>query len=153
MTDHEIILLLHNDMKEMKADIKGMKADINDMKADINDMKADINDMKADINGVKADMNGVKADMNGMKADIRDLKEKTASLDRRVGDIQIAIENEIRPSIQIIAEGHLDLSRKLDEALSDRKTREMDRLRIARLENDVRQIRQFVGMDPAAAAT
>lgn len=34
-----------------------------------------------------------------------------------VKDIQLTLENETNRNIRIIAEGHLDLSRKLDEAL------------------------------------
>ncbi len=42
-----------------------------------------------------------------------DLKE----LKRRTTSIELTIENETNPNIKTIAEGHLDLSRKLDESL------------------------------------
>ena len=43
-------------------------------------------------------------------------------------------------SIQIIAEGHIDLVRKLDEALKISQEKEMDHLRLIRLENERDQI-------------
>ena len=38
-------------------------------------------------------------------------------LKRSVKEIQLTLENETNRNIRIIAEAHLDLSRKLDEAL------------------------------------
>lgn len=52
------------------------------------------------------------------------LDEKVENLDRRVAriendviDIKLTIENEIRVNIQRVAEGHLDLSRNLNECI------------------------------------
>lgn len=42
--------------------------------------------------------------------------------------LQLTLENETNKGIQIIAEGHLDLSRKLDEALKIEDEKEMMKL-------------------------
>lgn len=52
----------------------------------------------------------ILTELQDMKGDIRDLKYK-------VDKIDLTIENEIRVNIQRVAEGHLDLSRKLDECI------------------------------------
>ncbi|MCI5687120.1 MAG: hypothetical protein MR303_01270 [Emergencia sp.] len=43
--------------------------------------------------------------------------EKLEKLDAKTTSIQLTLENETNRNIQIIAEGHLDLSRKLNDAL------------------------------------
>lgn len=43
--------------------------------------------------------------------------EKLEKLDAKITSIQLTLENETNRNIQIIAEGHLDLSRKLNDAL------------------------------------
>ena len=43
------------------------------------------------------------------------LEKKVDHLDLEVRDIKLTIDNEINPKINIIAEGHLDLNRKLDQ--------------------------------------
>lgn len=43
--------------------------------------------------------------------------EKLDKLENDVTDIKLTLENEIRVNIQRVAEGHLDLSRNLHEAL------------------------------------
>ena len=66
------------------------------------------------------------------------------SLDARITDLKLSLENDTNKSIQIIAEGHLDLSRKLDEALKVNQEKEMLLLRVNRLENDMRQVKETI---------
>lgn len=87
-----------------------------------------------DMQGMKADMQDMKTDMQGMKTDIRDLKG-------RVSSIEMTLENETNRNIRIIAEGHADLSRKLDEALKVESEKELLLVRTNIMENDIRKIK------------
>ena len=49
---------------------------------------------------------------------------------RQVKYLQLTLENETNRNIKLIAEGHLDLNRKLDE--------------VFKIENEVRQLRERV---------
>ena len=46
------------------------------------------------------------------------LDQKVTVLEKDVTDIKLTIENEIHVNIQRVAEGHLDLSRKLNEYIN-----------------------------------
>lgn len=70
----------------------------------------------------------------GYKTDIRDLKS-------RVSSIEMTLENETNRNIRIIAEGHADLSRKLDEALKVESEKELLLVRTNIMENDIRKIK------------
>lgn len=61
-----------------------------------------------------------------------------------ITDIQLTLENETNRNIKIIAEGHLDLSRKLDDALKVDTEKEMLLIRINRLENEVRRLKERI---------
>ncbi len=65
-------------------------------------------------------------------------------LNKKITDIQLTLENETNRNIRIIAEGHLDLSRKLDDALKVENEREMLLLRVNHLENEIRRIKQRI---------
>lgn len=52
------------------------------------------------------------------------------------------MENEIGRNIKIVVEGHLDLNRKLNEALKNDEEKEMLTLRVNILENDMRLIKE-----------
>ena len=56
-------------------------------------------------------------------------------------NIQFTLENVTNRNIKIIAEGHLDLSRKLNQALEVRDKEELALIRLNTLEEDVRRIK------------
>ncbi|HBI61698.1 MAG TPA: hypothetical protein DDY31_10900 [Lachnospiraceae bacterium] len=62
-------------------------------------------------------------------------------VESKVTEVQMTLENETNKEIRIIAEGHLDLSRKLDEALKVENEKEMLLLRVIKLENELRRLK------------
>ena len=70
--------------------------------------------------------------------------EEIKKLVNKVTEVQMTLENETNKEIRIIAEGHLDLSRKLDDALKVENEKEMLLLRVTHLENEVRRLKQRI---------
>ena len=134
MTENEMLQAIYLDMQGMKADMQGVKADMQNMKSNMKEMKTDMQGMKTDMQGMKTDMRGMKTDMQGMKTDIQDLRG-------RVSGIEMTLENETNRNIRIIAEGHADLCRKLDEALKVENEKELLLVRTNIMENDIRKIK------------
>lgn len=120
MTENEMLQAIYSDMQNMKNDMQEMKTDMQNMKTDMQNMKSDMKEMKTD--------------MQGMKTDIQDLRG-------RVSSIEMTLENETNRNIRIIAEGHADLSRKLDEALKVESEKELLLVRTNIMENDIRKIK------------
>lgn len=75
-----------------------------------------------------------------LKAIYADMQE----MKRQIKDIQLTLENETNRNIRIIAEGHLDLSRKLDDALKVDNEKEMLLIRVNSLENEVRKLKERI---------
>ncbi|MDE6313496.1 MAG: hypothetical protein K2M46_07755 [Lachnospiraceae bacterium] len=116
MTDGEKLDLIISEMT-------GMKNDMTDMKNDISGMKNEMADMKNDISGMKNEMVDMKSDIN---------------------DIKLTLDNEIRVNIQRVAEGHLDLSRNLHEAMKPNNEIEMLAIKVRMLETDMRELKQKI---------
>ncbi len=76
-----------------------------------------------------------------MKGDMQELKGKVSAIENKVTDIGLTLENEIRVNIQRVAEGHLDLSRNLHEALKIDNEKEMLAIRVNVLETELRRIK------------
>ena len=70
------------------------------------------------------------------------LEAKIQKLDSKLDCIKLRIENEVIHTVHIIAEGHIDLRRHLDEAQADRREREAILLRILNLEYEVKEIKR-----------
>lgn len=94
-------------------------------------------DMKDDIHILKTDMKEAKEDIHTLKIDVKDTKKDVRSL-------QLTLENETNRNIQIIAEGHALLNRRLDEALKVESEKEMLLIRVNRMENDLRKLKEQI---------
>lgn len=90
---------------------------------------------------IKQEIGGMKQEIGGMKQDIKELKENQKRFDRELKAINVTLENEVIKSIKIIAEGHLDLSRKLDEALKFEKEREMTNLQLVQMQGEIARLK------------
>lgn len=78
------------------------------------------------------------------KEDLQEIKNLLEPIQNDIKDIQLTLENETNRNIKLIAEGHLDLSRKLDEALKTDTEKEMLLIRVNTLENELRRIKQRI---------
>ena len=105
------------------------------------EIKQEIGGIKQEIGGMKQEIGGMKQEIGGMKQDIKELKENQKHFDRELKAINVTLENEVIKSIKIIAEGHLDLSRKLDEALKFEKEREMTNLQLVQMQGEIARLK------------
>ena len=95
---------------------------------------------------ILAELQGMKTDMQGMKADMQDMKGSIHRLEQRVKTIEVNLENVTNRNIQIIAEGHPDLVRKLEEAVRVKEERELLLTRVNVLEGDMRLVKQQLAL-------
>ena len=70
--------------------------------------------------------------------------EEIKKLVNKVTEVQMTLENETNKENRSISEGHLDLSRKLDDVLKVENQKEMLLLRVTNLENEVRRLKQRI---------
>ncbi len=89
----------------------------------------------ADMQNMKSDMQNMKSDMQNVKNDLQEVKQKVINID-------LTLENEIRVNIRRVAEGHLDLSRNLHEAMRIDNEKEMLSIRVNILESELRRIKE-----------
>ena len=83
----------------------------------------------------------ILSEMQGIKTNVQDLKQRTANIETSVTDMKLILENEIRVNIQRVAEGHLDLSRNLHQAMKIDSEKEMLAIRVSVLETELRRIK------------
>ncbi|TGY96555.1 hypothetical protein E5329_09265 [Petralouisia muris] len=96
MTDTELLQALYNDMQTVKHKVTSLDEKV----ASLDEKVASLDEKVASLD-----------------EKVASLDEKVASLECEVSKINVTLENETNRNIKIIAEGHLDLSRKLNEAV------------------------------------
>lgn len=68
--------------------------------------------------------------------------EKLDLLLSKVNGIELHLENVTDKNIRTIAEGHIDLSRKLDDALKVENEKELLIIRVRILEDELRKVKE-----------
>ena len=68
------------------------------------------------ISGIENKISGMESTISSMENKISDMDEKMSKMQDDILNIQLTLENVTNRNIKIIAEGHLDLSRKYNEA-------------------------------------
>ena len=108
-------------------------------------MMSKMNDRMDEMSGRMDEMSGRMDEMNNR---MDEMNERLGRVEAKTTDIQLTIENDIRRSINIIAEGHLDLNRKLDESMKVNHEKELMLVRVNHMETQIREILNKIE-DPA----
>ena len=108
--EHSKIEKEEDRMALTEQDIQAIAQLIQPVKNDMQDMKVDMQNMKVDMQNVKDDIKNVKNDMQNVKNDIQMLSNRTTN-------IELTLKNKTNHNIQLLAENHLNLVDKLNEAI------------------------------------
>ena len=127
-------------------DVQSLQGDMQVLKGDVQVLKGDVQELKGDVQVLKEDVQVLKGDVQVLKGDVQELKEDVQVLKERVTNIEITLENETNRNIQLIAEGHLNLDRKLDEALKELHPNMMYHLKVNHLDGEVTKMKRILNM-------
>lgn len=90
------------------------------------------------------DLQAIATLLQPIKNEVGSIKNEVQSVKNEVGSIRLTIENETNRNIKIIAEGYLDLTRKLDDVLKVENEKEMLLIRVNILENELRKVKEQI---------
>lgn len=115
--------------------MQGMETRMQGMETRMQGMETQMQGMETKMQGVETQMQGMETRMQGMEKDLQEVKQKVTNID-------LTLENEIRVNIRRVAEGHLDISRNLHDALKIDNEKEMIVIRVNILESELRRIKE-----------
>ena len=141
MNNENLIQLIYDDMQVMKKRLDGM-----DKRFDGIDERLDGMDKRFD--GMDKRFCGVDQQFVSINERFDRLESKVQENTDAIRRINLRIENEIIPSIGFIADGHLDLNRKMDRILETFEKNEKDKepltLRLNHVEGEVGRLKEKV---------
>ena len=146
MSENEKLNLILEGIGEIKDDVRGLKEDVQGLKEDVQGLKEDVQVLKEDVQGLKEEVQVLNEDVQVLKEDVQTLKEDVQSVKERVTLFEITLENETNRNIQLIAEGHMNLDRKLDEALKELHPNTMYHLKVNHLDGEVTKMKRVLNM-------
>lgn len=115
-------------MKEMNLKVQSMDSKIQSMDSRIQSMDSKIQDMDQEVHNINDNIQNIYGILNQHDHDIRDLR--------------LTLENVTNRNISIIGENHIELNRKLNEALKQKEEEERLYMRMNIAENDIRRLKE-----------
>ena len=97
--------------------------------------------VREEVKELRADVTKLQVDVEELQTGMEKLSTEVERLGRKTEKIEFIMENELRPNICKIAEGHLDLSRKLDMVRVRRSEYTLLDIKVSGLQLDIREIR------------
>lgn len=79
--------------------------------------KEDLQAIAELIDPVKQDVQNMKQDMLVMKRDMSDMKQSLQQVEQRTTNIELKLENVTNHNIELLAENHMNLVDKLNQAI------------------------------------
>lgn len=143
---NDSICLMQKDLTEVKDDVSVMKNDIFSLKTDVAGLKTDVAGLKTDVAGLKSEMIELKNRIGCLEDRMLILEKRMDKMECELHKINLHLETETDPGVQLIAESHIDLTRKLNEAIPAADKNLAYEVKVNYLIGEVRELREDVEM-------
>ena len=143
---NDSICLMQKDLTEVKDDVSVMKNDIFSLKTDVAGLKTDVAGLKTDVAGLKSEMIELKNRIGCLEDRMLILEKRMDKMESLLHKINLHLETETDPGVQLIAESHIDLTRKLNEAIPAADKNLAYEVKVNYLIGEVRELREDVEM-------
>lgn len=97
-----------------------------------------------DIQGISVRFREMDLKLQNVTDQLNRVESSLHNIYGKVEDMELTIENVINKNIQLIAEGHLDISRRLDSALMVENEKELLLIRVNELEDEIRRVKDKI---------
>lgn len=142
MTNTEGFELILSELRGVKSEIGELKSEVGKLDNRVGKLEVEVGELRSEVKELGNRVGRLENEVEGVKAQVQELEQRMDKLDRNVTKANLLIENEVRPNIQLVAEGHLNLVRNLQDATKAGTEMEMTTIRVRVLETDVREIKE-----------
>lgn len=102
-----------------------------------------VGSLESGMKRLEGRVGSLEGNVHSLVENVGKLTEQVSAMDKRLRCVELTIENDVRPGIMRVAEGHLDLDRKLDRALESDREKERLCLRVNYLDTEVRKLKEL----------
>ena len=121
--------------------IEPVREEVKELRKDVTELQVEVKALREDVTELQVGMKELRKDVAELQTGMEKLRTDVDTLTRKTDRIECMMENELRPNICKIAEGHLDLSRKLDMVRVRRSEYTLLDIKVSGLQLDIREIR------------
>ena len=137
MTNDELIKKIYDDTQMMKTELTSVKETTEGL-------VTGLKEVREETKGLATGLEELREETKELAADMKSVKEDTKELRSRMSAIELNLENETNKNIRILAENHLSLMEKLDEAIKVSNRHFLYELKVSSLDRRVTEIERRI---------
>lgn len=126
-------------LQQMQHQIGGIESKIDGIEIRIGGLEQSVDSLFKRMDGLEQRMDGLDKRMGSLEQRMDGLEQRMDRVEEKVTEIQLTIENELRPDIRRIAEGHVSLNEKLQKIDAIAEDVEETKLRVELVEAAVKR--------------
>lgn len=137
MTNDELLKKIYDDTQMMKTELTSVKETTEEL-------VTGLKEVREETKGLATGLEELREETKELAADMKSVKEETKELRSRMSAIELNLENETNKNIRILAENHLSLMEKLDEAIKVSNRHFLYELKVSSLDRRVTEIERRI---------
>ena len=137
MTNDELLKKIYDDTQMMKTELTSVKETTEGLVTGLKEVREETKGLATGLKEVREETKELAADMKAVREDTKDLRS-------RMSVIELNLENETNKNIRILAENHLSLMEKLDEAIKVSNRHFLYELKVSSLDRRVTEIERRI---------
>lgn len=153
MTDSQKLDYLIEQFGEMRADIKELQKGMNNLEMRMDRVEKRLDRLEQRMDAVEKRLDAVEKRLDAVEKRLDVVEKRLDAVENRLDKqeeeiryIRLFQENHLQAQIRRIAEGHLDLYRKLLDALKISGEDELIHVRVNMLESDMKRVKDRLAM-------
>ena len=95
--------------KDSKQYFEILLSKIDTLATEVAETRADVSGIKSELTETRADVSGIKSELAETRAELTETRTDVSSIKNEVTKTNLIIENEIRPTMRLLAEGQADI--------------------------------------------
>ena len=137
MTNDELLKKIYDETQMMKTELTSVKETTEGL-------VTGLKEVREETKGLATGLEELREETKELAADMKSVKEDTKELRSRMSAIELNLENETNKNIRILAENHLSLMEKLDEAIKVSNRHFLYELKVSSLDRRVTEIERRI---------
>lgn len=146
MTDSQKLDYLIEQFGEMRADIKELQKGMNNLEMRMDRVEKRLDSLEMRMDAVEQRLDRLEQRMDAVEQRLDAVENRLDKQEEEIRYIRLFQENHLQAQIRRIAEGHLDLYRKLLDALKISGEDELIHVRVNMLESDMKRVKDRLAM-------
>ena len=144
MTENEKLDLILQKISGLDEKVEGIDKRVSGLDEKVEGIDKRVSGLDEKVEGIDKRVSGLDEKMDGIDKRVSSLETDMKEVRQQVTKTNLVLENEIRVNIQRVAEGHLDLSRNLHDAMRPSNEVEMLAIKVRMLESDVQELKRKI---------